>query len=629
MKRVEAMSRILEQLTQESKEKYRSPDEVTKKWFKEYGRISSQNTFEENRGILQEVFNVVDIAADNKLSETVQGSTAIDKRDSRLSRFDQRMIDDPYSAFYERNGKIYCVRKNQYGTMNFYSKIDALGFAGILSRQTRTDINNANFGVRMVRNGNSHINATIMEKTINLDVNTLRSLISILGRALVEMGMLSRDDLTPSYEKLRIHSGSLVCKRGYKVEELIGEGGSGRVYLGIKLNTQAKVAIKELKPTWCTEQMFAKEREILVRLQHNMIPVIYEAFDENCTYYIIMQYIDGITLDRAFENVTDPDAALKASIEICGLVQYLQTVGEGLIHGDIKPQNMIVDKAGSIHLVDFGTADSQHISNYVSGSAVYTAPELIGSGKRELSSDVYSIGMLMSQILFAKCSMSENYRQMLSGIIMKATSSEPQLRYQSAGELKNALEQIRQQLELDRLQGQKQVIYQPVYVPQSTPQQARPKKKISKKLKIIVASVTAAVLFITIGIVLLMKPDPNVYISNKYSSISDDKGLTHTVIRAEKDGGTINARIVIENDTDKDITYRPIYTLTCFDNDGNQYITKNCELKNTYMIPHGESRRLDCPFDIKDSKESAKFDAANISELHFTVSANYTEEKKK
>ena len=79
------MSRIMEQLTLESKEKYRSSDEVTKKWFKEYGRISSQNTFEENRGILQEVFNVVDIAADNKLFETIQASTAVDKKDSRLS----------------------------------------------------------------------------------------------------------------------------------------------------------------------------------------------------------------------------------------------------------------------------------------------------------------------------------------------------------------------------------------------------------------------------------------------------------------------------------------------------------------------------------------------------------------
>lgn len=625
------MSRIMEQLTLESKEKYRSSDEVTKKWFKEYGRISSQNTFEENRGILQEAFNLVDIVADNKLFETIQASTAVDKKDSRLSRFDQRMIDDPYSAFYERNGRIYCVRKNQYNSMNFYSKIDALGFAGIISRQTRTDINSANFGVRMVRNGNSHINATIMEKTINLDTNTLRALISILGKALVEMGMISTGDINPSYEKLRIHSGSLVCKKGYKVVELIGEGGSGRVYLGIKLNTQAKVAIKELKPTWCTEQMFAKEREILVRLQHNMIPVIYEAFDENSTYYIIMQYIDGATLDRAFGNVTDFDTALKASIEICGLVQYLQTVGEGLIHGDIKPQNMLVDKAGSIHLVDFGTADSHNSSNNVSGSAEYTAPELIGSGKRTLSSDVYSIGMLMSQILFAKCSMSENCREMLSGIIMKATSSDPQLRYQSAGELKNALEQIRQQLEADRLQGLKQVIYQPVYVPQSTPQMARriKKKKFSKKLKIIFASVTVAVMLITVGIIMLIRSSPNVYHNSNYSDAPDDKGLTHTVIWAEKDAGKINTRIVIKNDTGKEIKYRPIYTLTCFDSSGNLYFTKDCELVNEYVIPDGESHRLDCQFDIQNSKEIEKFNSVNISELHFTVSAKYTKEEEK
>jgi len=616
-----------------SKEKYRDIHTVREKWFKEYGRISSQNTFEDKRSIFQEVFNLVDVVADNKLEDIIRGSSEIDKRDSRLSKFDDKILNDPCSDFYERNDRIFCVRKNPYGGLSFYNKIKALRQAGIISRQTGDNINNPGFGIREIRNGNAHINATIMEKVNDIDTSKLRRWLTVLAQALVEMGMLDKEDIAPNHEKLRIKIGDLVCKRTYKVDALIGEGGSGRVYLGTKLNTNAKVAIKELKPSWCSEQVFAKERKILVSLQHNMIPVIYEAFDENGTYYIIMQYIDGTPLDEVYKTVTDPALALKVAIEICELVRYMQTAGKGLIHGDIKPENLIVDKAGNIHLIDFGTADSKQKTDYASGSRDYTAPELIGNGRRYLSSDVYSVGMLMSKVLFNNCVMSSSYSEELNSIIAKATSSEPQLRYQSASEMLDALRQFKMQYETNDspLQTSSAGSYRPVYAqPSSIPQygDVRPAKSSSKDLKVFFAIATAVVLIITAGIFLLTRntDKEDIYSNQTISVIKDSKGLTHTVGKAKKHGASIYARIYITNTTDETVRFNPVYHLSCMDSNGSDICQSDCYLKETYTIEPEGKIHLDCVFKIEDDEQLESFSKNMISEMIFKVKAEYPKE---
>ena len=137
---------------------------------------------------------------------------------------------------------------------------------------------------------------------------------------------------------------------------------------------------------------------------------------------------------------------------------------------------------------------------------------------------------------------------------------------------------------------------------------------------VFIALIVAAV---TYGTQILLKPQPNEYHNDKFSDTKDSKGLTHTVIWAAQDGKNINARIIVKNNTDKDIEYQPIYSLTCADSNGNFYGIQDCKLKNTYIIRKGESNRLDCVFSIKTENDAERLTHSDLNSLKINTYAEY------
>lgn len=136
----------------------------------------------------------------------------------------------------------------------------------------------------------------------------------------------------------------------------------------------------------------------------------------------------------------------------------------------------------------------------------------------------------------------------------------------------------------------------------------------------VMALIVAAVAY---GVGILHEPQPNEYHNDSFSDKADAKGLTHTVIWATQDGKNINARIIVKNNTNKDVEYQPTYSLICADNNGNHYEIKDCKLKNTYIIRKGESNSLDCVFSIDTDEDSYRLAHSDFNSLKFNTLTKY------
>jgi serine/threonine protein kinase len=147
---------------------------------------------------------------------------------------------------------------------------------------------------------------------------------------------------------------------------------------------------------------------------------------------IVLEYIDGVTLR---EYLSDPSTGIEAKKkpilnDILSGVDYLHH--RGILHNDIKPDNILINKLGHARIIDFGLSSSYDsiYSGVVGGSEGYTAPEILkGEGHADASSDIYSLGLII-QLLFG-----DTYQR----IVKKCTLLEPEARYQSIGELKRSL----------------------------------------------------------------------------------------------------------------------------------------------------------------------------------------------
>ena len=211
----------------------------------------------------------------------------------------------------------------------------------------------------------------------------------------------------------------------YSIIETISEG---RVFRIFKARYGTKYVI--LKTTHIQDAMHSeilrREYEMGKTLSHACI-VSTLAFEENTPIgpAIILEYIDGVTLGEYKSPV--PEHLLH---DILDGVDYLHH--RGILHNDIKPDNILINKLGHARIIDFGLSSSYDsiYSGVIGGSEGYTAPEILqGEGYAGASSDIYSLGLII-QLLFGN-----KYPK----IVKKCTMLEPEARYQSIGELKRAL----------------------------------------------------------------------------------------------------------------------------------------------------------------------------------------------
>lgn len=261
----------------------------------------------------------------------------------------------------------------------------------------------------------------------------------------------------------------------YKLISFIGSGGMGSVYLAQnKYISKQKVAIKIINGNCVnefTKKILADEAQSLASLNHNNIVRFYNFhIDEDGSIYLIMEYVDGIRLDKYIEQVS----GLIVEERLCDFIDpildaFSYAHKQGIIHCDIKPSNIIVTKDGVPKILDFGIArmlngDQNYRNNMIMGTPSYMSPEQVKGEPLTVSSDIYSIGVLVNQMLTGKAPydtttlteheiythvveaplprMKEIYEYVsdaMQDIVDKATAKNREDRFQSCNELKEAI----------------------------------------------------------------------------------------------------------------------------------------------------------------------------------------------
>jgi serine/threonine-protein kinase len=188
----------------------------------------------------------------------------------------------------------------------------------------------------------------------------------------------------------------------------IGSGGMAVVYRAVQEPLGRTVAIKALKPSIAVDSGFAKrfEREahFMASLQHENILHVYDFIKERGTMYIVMEYVQGIDLYDLLEITPrlPVDVAAILTLQVARALDYAHF--RGIIHRDIKPANVMISHQGEVKLMDFGIARDDKLSDLTEtgtglGTPSYMSPEQILGDKLDFRSDVFSVGIVLYQML--------------------------------------------------------------------------------------------------------------------------------------------------------------------------------------------------------------------------------------
>lgn len=194
----------------------------------------------------------------------------------------------------------------------------------------------------------------------------------------------------------------------YEITEMIGVGGMANVYRGRDIMENRTVAVKILKSEYSENEEFVRrfrnESKAIAVLSHPNIVKIYDVGYENNMQYIVMEYIDGITLKEYIEqqNKLKWRDCVHFTIQILRALQLAHD--RGIVHRDIKPQNVMLLSDGSIKVMDFGIARfSREVENNANektmGSVHYVSPEQAAGARTDERSDIYSVGVMMYEML--------------------------------------------------------------------------------------------------------------------------------------------------------------------------------------------------------------------------------------
>jgi len=261
----------------------------------------------------------------------------------------------------------------------------------------------------------------------------------------------------------------------YRLLELIGSGGMAVVYKGVDTLLQRRVAVKVLREGFASDPAFLarfqREARAAANLDHPSIVTVYDVGQDDDRHYIVMEYVDGQDLKTLIrqEGRLGIDEALDIAIQVCGGVGHAHKAG--VIHCDIKPQNVLVTRDGRAKVTDFGIARALSEtglteSETVWGSPLYFSPEQAAGEPPSPASDVYSIGIVMYEMLagsppfqaekpaaLALMHMREEPPPLavrnpqvplqLEWIIRKVLAKEPSARYRTADQLAYVLEEYR------------------------------------------------------------------------------------------------------------------------------------------------------------------------------------------
>jgi serine/threonine-protein kinase len=199
----------------------------------------------------------------------------------------------------------------------------------------------------------------------------------------------------------------VIVGQQYKILSELGAGGMGIVYHGVDVMLEREVAIKKLRSEFSRTpdiaERFRREAKIQARLNHPNIAHLYSFFKDGDSFYIVMEFVDG----TPFSKLTPMpwQQALVMFLEILEGLQYAHSLG--VLHRDLKPDNIMAGPRGEVKIMDFGIAHvlgsvRQTREQSLVGTLQYVCPELINSKEISARSDIYSLGILLFEIVSGK-----------------------------------------------------------------------------------------------------------------------------------------------------------------------------------------------------------------------------------
>lgn len=260
----------------------------------------------------------------------------------------------------------------------------------------------------------------------------------------------------------------------YRIVRHLGSGGMGSVYLAVNTNIDQQVAIKVLRPevarNAALRARFKQEAEMLCSLDHPGIVKFLNYVETAEGVFLIMEYVKGMTLENFISKKNGLIVESKAYPLICEILDaFAYAHSKGIVHRDIKPSNIIIQDDGHIKIMDFGIAQIVSEANVtdskaIMGTPAYMSPEQIYGKDIDARSDIYSIGVLIHNMLTGRAPydstlltaqeikrrvvkdnmprMVETYPYIsdkIQAVVDKATQKVPEARYQSCLEMKSAV----------------------------------------------------------------------------------------------------------------------------------------------------------------------------------------------
>ena len=202
-----------------------------------------------------------------------------------------------------------------------------------------------------------------------------------------------------------LKTGMIIAER-YEIVSKIGTGGMADVYKAKDHKLNRFVAVKVLKPEFREDTTFIRkfksEAQAAAVLTHPNIVNVFDVGDDNGVYYIVMELIEGITLKEYISKKGKLSVKEATSIAIQVSMGLEAAHSHGIVHRDVKPQNIIISMDGKVKVTDFGiarAASSNTISSNVMGSVHYSSPEQVRGGYSDEKSDIYSAGITMYEMV--------------------------------------------------------------------------------------------------------------------------------------------------------------------------------------------------------------------------------------
>ncbi|GAW91420.1 Stk1 family PASTA domain-containing Ser/Thr kinase [Calderihabitans maritimus] len=316
-----------------------------------------------------------------------------------------------------------------------------------------------------------------------------------------------------------------LLKSRYEILEQLGGGGMAVVYKGRDTLLNRMVTIKVLREQHASDEdfvrRFQREAQAVASLSHPNIVSIFDVGEEDGLHYLVMEYVEGRTLKEIIREKAPLDVrnAINIVTQICDALDHAHE--NGIVHRDIKPHNILVTPAGRVKVTDFGIAKAPTTATVtytgtIVGSVHYISPEQARGEATGAKSDLYSLGVVMYEMLTGKLPFSgespisvalkhiqseptpprelnPDLPPSVEAVILKALAKRPEERYESAGELAADLREFRYPAHWDRREEEDTLVMPAINKTVAEPiREKRRKRKLRPWVRVLLVAILLA-----------------------------------------------------------------------------------------------------------------------------------------